>query len=73
MAHLLSTKVLATPRELEILRGVWAGLENKAIATFLKLSVRTIENDRWNLNKKLHVHNTAGLIREGIKHRLITP
>lgn len=73
MAHLLSTKVLATSRELDTLRGIWAGLTNKGIAASLKLSVKTIELHRFNLNKKLHVHNTAGLIREGLKHRLITP
>ena len=61
----------ATARELDVLRGIWSGLSNQGVANSLKLSIKTVEVYRATLNKKLQVHNTAGLIREGLKHRLI--
>lgn len=72
MGHQLGTSCHATSRELDTLRGIWAGLRNREIARQLKLSVKTIEQHRSNLNKKLHVHNTAGLLREGLRRKWIS-
>ena len=53
-----------TPRELEILLLLVKGLENKAVAAQLSLSVHTVRAHRTNLMKKLDAHNTAELINQ---------
>lgn len=63
------SKVAATPRELEMLQGLWAGLPNKGIAARMKVSIKTVEAHRHSLNRKLNVHNTAGLLRESLKRK----
>jgi DNA-binding NarL/FixJ family response regulator len=49
-----------SPRELEVLELVAAGLTNEAIAKRLSLSVRTIERHLSNLYAKLRVSGKAG-------------
>ena len=55
-----------TKREKEILQLIAQGLRNQDIADKLSLSVRTIENHRFNLIQKLQVNNAAALIRKAI-------
>ncbi|MBO9635263.1 MAG: response regulator transcription factor, partial [Chitinophagaceae bacterium] len=55
-----------TKREKEILQLIAQGLRNQEIADKLSLSVRTIENHRFNLIQKLQVNNAAALIRKAI-------
>lgn len=50
-----------------MLRGVWAGLRNREIASRMGCSIKTVELHRAHLHEKLHVHNTAGLLRESLK------
>lgn len=52
-----------TPREQEVLRGVVAGLTNRAIAERLTIGVRTVEMHRGNIMHKLQMDNLAALIR----------
>ena len=52
-----------TSREMEILTNISAGRTAKEIARILSLSVRTVENHRNNVMRKLGVHSTIGLIR----------
>lgn len=52
-----------TPRELEILQGLCAGLSNKLIAFELNISVRTVEMHRANAMKKLGVRSQGQLIK----------
>lgn len=52
-----------TPREQEVLRGVVAGLTNRAIAERLRIGVRTVEMHRGNIMQKLQMDNLAALIR----------
>lgn len=69
-----STKAAApaiTPRERDVLASVWAGLHNAEIATRLKISIKTVQAHRVSLNRRLRVNNTASLLREGLRHRLI--
>lgn len=56
-----------TRREKEILGFIAQGDSNQEIAGKLSLSVRTIENHRYNLMQKLDVKNTAGLVRKAIE------
>jgi pimeloyl-ACP methyl ester carboxylesterase/DNA-binding CsgD family transcriptional regulator len=51
---------LLTARETEILRGVAAGMSNKAIAQQLFVSVRTVERHMGNMYAKLGLHGKSG-------------
>jgi two-component system response regulator FixJ len=63
-ASALTTQL--TPREQEVLRGVVAGLTNRAIAERLRIGVRTVEMHRGNIMQKLQMDNLAALIRFAI-------
>lgn len=52
-----------TQRELQVLRLIAAGHHNRWIARVIHRSIKTVEKHRQNLNKKLHIHDTAGLTR----------
>lgn len=56
-----------TKREKEILALIVQGLSNQEIAAQLFLSVRTVENHRFNLIQKLDVKNTAALVKKAIE------
>lgn len=56
-----------TRREKEILSFIAQGSSNQEIANKLSLSVRTIENHRYNLMQKLDVKNTAALVRRAME------
>lgn len=55
-----------TDREKEVLSFVVKGMKSSDIAKRLHISARTVETHRSRLNRKLHVKNTAGLIRRSI-------
>jgi len=50
-------------REREIATHVIRGNSSQAIATFLCISLKTVETHRAHINRKLGVHSTAELIR----------
>jgi two-component system response regulator FixJ len=52
-----------TPRELELLKQVVAGMPNKRIAAELKISIKTVANHRANLMAKTQALNAADLAR----------
>jgi DNA-binding NarL/FixJ family response regulator len=60
-----------TAREREILKLVAEGSSTRQIASRLELSVKTVDNHRTNLMRKLDVHNVAGLTRHAIEAGLI--
>lgn len=60
-----------TPREKNILQLIAAGHTNKEIAEKLFLSLRTVENYRFNLSLKLEARNTADLLRKALELGLI--
>jgi len=51
-----------TPREKEVFGGIAGGKSNRAIASQLDLSLRTVEMHRANLMKKLGVTNLADIL-----------
>jgi FixJ family two-component response regulator len=55
-----------TKAEMKVLQMVADGNSNKEIAYSLHRSVRTIENHRHRLMRKLHIDNTAGLVKIAI-------
>jgi DNA-binding NarL/FixJ family response regulator len=64
-------EVPLTVREIEIIKMIVDGDTNQQIGEKLFISPRTVEKHRLNINQKLDVNNTAGLIREAFKRGLI--
>ena len=62
-----------TAREREILQLVAESYPTREISKKLNITVKTTENHRANLMKKLDLHNVAGLTRYAIEHCLIEP
>jgi DNA-binding NarL/FixJ family response regulator len=60
-----------THREKEILKLIVAEYTSQQIADQLFLSLRTVETHRFNLQKKLAVNNTIGLVKAAIQMGLI--
>lgn len=58
-------------REKEILKLVINGMNNHTIGKELNISVRTVENHRANMMRKLGVKNTAELVKKAITEKLI--
>lgn len=57
-----------TLRQLEILRMVAEGYQNKEIAKLLKISVKTVEFHKTRIMTELDIHTPAGLTRYAIDH-----
>jgi DNA-binding NarL/FixJ family response regulator len=60
-----------TGREVQVLKLVAHGSSNKEVAEVLRLSVRTVENHRHSLMKKLGARNAADLARGAFERGLI--
>jgi len=60
-----------TPREREVLKLLAEGLSVKEIAVQLRLSTKTVEAHKFNLMRKLDIHNKAQLVTYAIKRRII--
>jgi len=56
-----------TTREREVLKLIGEGISNKEIADLLFISIRTVENHRANIMRKLNIKNTAHLIKYAIR------
>jgi DNA-binding NarL/FixJ family response regulator len=60
-----------TPREKEVLKMLAEGLSVKEIACALDLSVKTVEAHKFNLMRKLDLHNKAQLVQYAIQKKII--
>lgn len=60
-----------TPREREILKLLAEGNSVKEIAVILGLSVKTVEAHKFNLMRKLDIHNKAQLVTYAIQKKII--
>lgn len=56
-----------TPREVEILQLLARGLDSKAMARQLAISVRTVETHRLSIRRKLNIDSAAALIAYALK------
>jgi two-component system response regulator NreC len=63
---------ILTPREKEVLQLIAEGYQTKDIAQKLKISIRTIDNHRAKLNKKLDIHNIYQLTEFAITQNLVS-
>ncbi|MDQ8185053.1 response regulator transcription factor [Pelagicoccus sp. SDUM812002] len=61
-----------TLREREVLQLIAKGNSNKDIAGKLELSVKTVDNHRCSMMRKLDLHNVASITRYAIENRLIS-
>ena len=68
----LDTLEPITPRHREVLTLVAEGKTNKEIALVLAVSVKTIDKHRTELMRRLHIHNTASLVRYATRNRFVT-
>jgi two-component system, NarL family, response regulator NreC len=60
-----------TKREREILKMLAEGCSVKEIATSFDLSVKTVEAHKFNLMRKLDIHNKAQLVQYAIQKKII--
>jgi len=60
-----------TTREIEIIGYIADGLTNHEIADKLFLSVVTVDTHRKNMLAKLHLKNTASLVKYAAEHKLL--
>lgn len=64
---MISTAMLVTTREKEVLKLIASEYTAKEIAHLLFISYHTADSHRKNLCSKLGVRNTAGLVRRGFE------
>jgi len=60
-----------TPRERQILKLLAEGRSAKEVANLLNLSVRTVESHRFNLMRKIGVHNKVELLTYALRQKII--
>ena len=60
-----------TMREREVLQLLAEGLCSREVAGALRLSLRTVENHRARMMRRLEIHSFAELIRHGIRHGVV--
>jgi DNA-binding NarL/FixJ family response regulator len=60
-----------TKREREILKMLAEGRSVKEIASGFDLSVKTVEAHKFNLMRKLDIHNKAQLVQYAIQKKVI--
>ena len=66
-------KAVLTVREREIVQLVAEGNSNKAMASTLGLSVKTIEAHRANVMRKLRLSSVTELVRYAIRNHIVQP
>ncbi len=67
-----TTHQILSRRELEILRLVSLEYTTEEIANQLYISFHTVISHRQNIQSKLSVRNTAGMIRKGFELAFLT-
>jgi len=66
-----SSNVKLSKKEKIILKEIVEGLNSRQIADKLELSIRTVDNHRANMMKKLTVRNAAELVKLAIEKKLL--
>ena len=60
-----------TPREREVIKMLAEGNSVRQIAAILGLSIKTVEAHKFNLMRKLDIHNKAQLVQYAIQKKVI--
>jgi DNA-binding NarL/FixJ family response regulator len=61
-----------TEREREVVRLLADGLTSKQVADTLRISTRTVESHRLNINRKIGFNSIADLVRYAIRNNITT-
>jgi DNA-binding NarL/FixJ family response regulator len=61
-----------TERQKEIIQLIAEGYSTKEIADTLCISVRTVENHKYNMKQELNLKTTADLVKYAIKEGIVT-
>jgi two-component system response regulator NreC len=69
--RLVSRSSTLTPREREVVKMIAEGNSAKKIAELLGLSVKTVETHKFNLMRKLDIHNKAQLVTYAIQKKIV--
>jgi two-component system, NarL family, response regulator NreC len=69
--QIVSRSSTLTPREREVVKLIAEGNSVKEIAALLGLSVKTIEAHKFNLMRKLNIHNKAQLVTYAIQKKIV--
>jgi len=69
-AHVTRSSTL-TPREREVIKMIAEGNSVREIANLLGLSVKTVEAHKFNLMRKLGIHNKAQLVTYAIQKKIM--
>lgn len=67
-----ASRTVLTTRERELLQLIACGMSNRDIAVRMGIALNTVRSHRASLMQKLGVHDSAELIREGIRRGLIS-
>ena len=70
-AYGLARSSTLTPREREVIKMIAEGNSVKEIANLLRLSVKTVEAHKFNLMRKLNIHNKAQLVTYAIQKKIV--
>jgi len=62
---------LLTTREREVLKLLADGFSSKDLALKLSLSIKTVDAHKYNLMRKLGIHNRADLVKYAIRRKLV--
>lgn len=61
-----------TPREREVMKLLAEGHTVRQTAGHLGVSIKTVEAHKFNLMRKLDIHNKAQLVTAAIRKRIVT-
>ncbi|MEP6644159.1 MAG: response regulator transcription factor [Acidobacteriaceae bacterium] len=64
-------KTALTPREREVIKMLAEGHSVKTVAALLGLSIKTVEAHKFNLMRKLDIHNKAQLVTYAIQKKIV--
>lgn len=60
-----------TTRELQVMQLLAEGKANKAVASAMQISVKTVEAHRSNINHKLSIKTTSELVRYAVRNGIV--
>ena len=60
-----------TTRELQVMQLLAEGKANKAVASAMQISVKTVEAHRSNINRKLSIKTTSELVRYAVRNGIV--
>ena len=71
--RLRASRTTLTPREREVMKLLAEGNSVRQTADRLRVSVKTVEAHKFNLMRKLDIHNKAQLVTAAIRKKIVTP